>query len=318
MIDQAAPPATSESVEAALRAELARADAMAGTAAPILRHLVAARDIPVFSEEMLARIRAMLASLAGELLDALIGADGRRAHSPAEVEVLGGALLDNPALLAHLHGLAQEWQLTERLQARLALDPVASPMLRSLIHGPDGAPKELAMAFLAAQARWCQAQRRMELPLGELPADLLNVALYTLRTLAGIEPALAERAGVVEGKVRQTYDENATRIGLAERLVKSLGDGVHAALRVDNAGAALFLTALALGSRQQRDAAVHSTHDTQMARLALGLRASGLGAVAVEEQFLALHPEVTLPAGFERLDAERAAMLLSSPVGYRS
>ena len=312
MIDQAVPPASTDGVETALREELARGDAMAGTVAPILHHLIAAGDVSVFSEEILARIRAMLADLAAELLDALIGADGRRAHSPGEVEVVGRALLDNPDLLTHLHGLALEWQLTERLQGRLALDPVVAPLLQGLIASADGEISALARAFFAVQARWCQSQRQMKLPLRELPADLLNIALYTLRTLAGVEPALAERATVVEGEIRRSYDEEATRLGLAARLVVGLGNEAQAALSVAHGGVALFLTALALGSGQERDAAVLSTHEAQLARLALALRAAGLGPSAVEEQFLALHPEIMLPDGFERLASDRAAAILSS------
>lgn len=310
MIDQAAPPASPEHVEAALRDELARGDAVAGTVAPILRHLVTAGDVSLFSEEILARVRAMLADLAIELLDALVGPDSHRAHSPGEIEVVGGALLDNAALLTHLHALALEWQLTERMQARLALDPVVSPLLRGLAATHQGP----SMPFLAAQARWCQAQRRMKLTLCELPADLLNVALYTLRMLAGAEPELAERATAAESGIRASYDEAATRAGLAAQLVTYLWQRSDA-LCISQAGVALFLTALAMGSGQSRDAAALSTHEAQLARYALALRAAGLEPAAVEEQFLTVHPDILLPVGFERLATDRAAAILSSHTG---
>lgn len=311
MIDQAVPPASPESVETALREELARGDAVAGTAVPILRHLIAAGDVSLFSEEIVTRLRAMLADIARQLLDALIGGQGR-AHSAGEVEVVGHALLDNPALVAHLHALALEWQLTEALHARLALDPVASPLLQGLIASPDDATRGKASAFLAAQARWCQAQRRMSLPLRELPADLLNVALYTLRTLAGVEPALAERATVVEGEIRRSYDENATRLGLAAHLVAYLVQDRPATLWVAQGGVALFLTAVAIGSEQGRDALALATHRTQLPRLAVAMRAAGLSGNAVEEQCLLLHPERTPPEGLASLDADQAAAILSS------
>lgn len=328
MIDQAVHPANGEGVEAVLRDELARGDAMAGTVLPILRHLIAAEDSSVFSDEILARIRGMLADLAGELLDALVGAGAgagaagteRRAYASGEIEVLTRAFLDNPAMLAHLHALALEWQLTERLQGRLALDPVVSPLLQALVSSHDGATQGLAMTFLAAQARWCQAQRRMKLPLRELPADLLHAALMTMRALAGGDPAMAERALIVESEIRRSCDEGASRLGLAARLVMSLGNGAQVALSVSHGGVALFLTALALGSGQDRDAVVLSTHEAQLARLALALRSAGLKPAAVEEQFLAIHPEITLPEGFERLGADLAAAILTSgsPAGrYR-
>ena len=306
MIDQAVPPANPDTVAAALRDELARGDAVAGTVAPILRHLIAARDVSVFSEEILARVRAMLADLATELLDALVGPESRRAHSADEIEVVGRALLDNPALLTHLHALALEWQLTERMQARLALDPVLSPLVRERLSAPPGPAQD----FLAAQARWCQAQRRMKLPLRELPADLLNVALYTLRMLAGAEPELADRASLVENDIRQSYDEAVTRLGLAACMLADLPDG-RSALAIGQAGVPLFLTALAAGSGQHRDAVVLATHEAQLARLALGLRAAGLAPAAVAEQFQVLHPDILLPAGFEQIDPDHAAAILA-------
>jgi hypothetical protein len=55
-----------------------------------------------------------------------------------------------------------------------------------------------------------------------------------------------------------------------------------------------------------------SFSDRQFARLALAMRAAGLKQPVVEEQFLYLHPEIELPAGFDRLTADRAAMLLSA------
>lgn len=307
MIDQAVPPADTETVVAALRDDLARGDAVAGTVAPILRHLVAAGDVSVFSEEILARVRAMLADLAIALLDALVGTESRRVHSAGEVEVVGRALLDNPALLTHLHSLALEWQLTERMQARLALDPVMSPLLQGLLPNDQG----LAAAFVGAQARWCQAQRQMKLALRELPAELLNVALYTLRMLAGAEPELAERATVAETEIRASYDEASSRMGLAARLVAGLGDGAWTALVLARAGVPLFLTAIAQGSGQNRDAVVLSTHEAQIARLALALRAAGLEPWLVEEQILALHSDMLLPEGFERIGSEQAATILS-------
>jgi hypothetical protein len=311
MIDQAAPPESPERAEMALRDELARGDAVAAAAAPILRQLIAAGDVSLFSEEVVARLRAMLADIARQLLDALVGGQGR-AHSAGEVEVVGHALLDNPALVAHLHALALEWQLTESLHGRLALDPVASPLVQERIAAPDEPARAQATAFLSAQARWCQAQRRMALPLRELPAGLLNVALYTLRTLAGVEPALAQRATVVESEIRQTYDEGTTRLGLAATLIAGLEDARPSALRVAHAGVPLFLTVLALGSRQERDAAALSTHRSQFTRLALGLRAAGLGREAVEEQCLSLHPEIALPYGAARLETGAAAALLTA------
>ncbi|MCT2399512.1 hypothetical protein [Novosphingobium mangrovi (ex Huang et al. 2023)] len=315
MIDRTVHPASGDNVEAVLREELARGDAMAETVLPILRHLIAAEDSSVFSEEILARVRGMLADLAGGMLDAMAnaaGPDEAFARDDGIAEQLTRAFMDNPALISHLHALALEWQLTERMQARLALDPVVSPMLQELISSPDEGTQGLAMTFLAAQARWCQTQRRMTLPFRDLPGDLLHGVLASLRSLGEQRPDLAERTGRAETAIREAYDEGASRLGLAWRLVMTLGDGNRSALSLTHGGVALFLTALALGSGQARDVVVLSTHEAQLARLALALRTAGLEPSGIEEQFLALHPDVTLPEGFDRLGTDSAASILAS------
>jgi hypothetical protein len=90
-----------------------------------------------------------------------------------------------------------------------------------------------------------------------------------------------------------------------------MGEQAVRALAIDHAGLALFSTALAMASRQDRNLAVLSFADRQFARLALALRAAGLQQRAVEEQFLFLHPDTALPAGFATLGADRAAALLA-------
>ena len=91
-----------------------------------------------------------------------------------------------------------------------------------------------------------------------------------------------------------------------------MGGGALAALSVDHAGVAMFLSALATGSGQDRDLVALATNDKQLARLALSLRAAGLKADGVEQQFSYLHPQITLPEGFEGLRADDAAGLLAS------
>ncbi|MCJ2186200.1 hypothetical protein [Novosphingobium beihaiensis] len=312
MIDRTVQPASGENVEAVLREELARGDAMAETVLPILRHLVAAEDSSVFSDEILARVRGMLGDIAGALL-AAAGHDGERAEDAAEAEHLASALTDNPALLAHVHALALEWHLTEKMQGRLAIDPVVSPLMQALIASADPDVQRLAMTFLAAQARWCQGLRRMTLPLRELPGDLFHAVLLTLRAHAVHTPGMAERVAQAEAALRQTYDESTSRLGLASRLLVELGgEAQAAALSLQHGGVALFVTALSHGSGQGRDGVVLATHKAQVARLALALRAAGLEPSAVEEQFLALHPDVTLPPGFDRVSPDLAASVLSS------
>ena len=76
--------------------------------------------------------------------------------------------------------------------------------------------------------------------------------------------------------------------------------------------AAIFLSALAAASQQERELAVIATNDRQLARLALALRAAGLKPKDIEEQFLYIHPDVSLPEGFDALRTDRAMELLAS------
>lgn len=304
-------------VEDVLRTELARGDSVAESVVPILRHLLASDDSSVFSDEVVARVRSMATAIAGQLR--VPSADGQNAEGEEAGEpetALTDAIIAIPAFLGHLHALAMEWQLAERLQARHGLDPVLSPLVQALIASKDAATAELAMKFLASQARFGQTQRRMTLPITELPGDLLHSCLLAMRSVAAERDAEAE-AEAAQAAIRKDYDESSTRLGLLSRLVTGMGGGAIAALSITHAGSALFLTALSIGSGQDRDAAVLATNEAQLARLALSLRAAGLKPVAIEEQFLTLHPEVTLPPGFDRLGADRAADLLAHGVGYR-
>jgi hypothetical protein len=304
---------SADDVEALLRVELASGDVAALNVAPILRHLLDNGANSLFTDAIVASVRGMVSDLARQLLDARLRATGQteKIEHPADyISVLAEALSANPALLGHLHALAFEWQLTQQMHTRLALDPVLSPLLQAQMASADSQTASLAMRLLAAQARFCQEQRRMQLSLTELPGDLLHAALVAMRTLAGIEgdaeAAAAERA------IRLEFHEARNRIGLAARLILGMGGGGLAALSVSHAGTALFLTALAMASGQDRDLAVMSINETQLARLALSLRASGLKQSAVEEQFLALHPDIALPEGFELMSPDHAAGLLAA------
>lgn len=317
MIDTSAQGISAEAVAVVLRDELAHGDALIGTIAPILRHLLANDEHSVFGDDIIARVRGMMGHVAGQLLDAQARAGGEEdlvEHDPARLHALVDALVAHPGFLAHAHALALEWQLTERLEARLALDPVLSPLLQALVASSDPAVAASAMALLASQARFAQAQRRMQLPLGELPGDLLHAAVLALRGLASAEEA--EHAAVAERTIRQNYDESRTRLGLISRLVTGMGGGATAALSVTHAGVGMFLSALALASGQDRDMAVLATNEGQLARLALALRAAGLKPQSIEEQFVSLHPEVSLPPGFDQLGSDHAAALLSRSAIY--
>ena len=91
MNDSAASVVTGETVEAVMRVELAHGDALVGTIAPILRHLLANDEHSVFSDEIIARVRGMLSDLAVQLLDAQARASGApeaRDHDSTQIEAL--------------------------------------------------------------------------------------------------------------------------------------------------------------------------------------------------------------------------------------
>ncbi len=302
-------------VETVLRGELAHGDALISTIAPILRHLLANDEHSVFSDEIIARVRGMMSDIARQLLTEYeVASDNPdpHDHKAEPVAMLVEGLIGHAGFLAHIHALSLEWQLTERMQARLAVDPVLSPLLQALIASSEPGVASGAMALLAAQARFATSQRRMQLAYTELPGDLLHAALLVLRNVRADQ----EIAALVDLSVRGRYNESRSRLGLISRLVTGMGGGATAALAVSHAGVGIFLSALALASGQDRDMTVLSTNEGQLARLALALRASGLRAQAVEEQFDSLHPEVSLPAGFENLGSDAAAALLARSANF--
>jgi hypothetical protein len=309
---QGAITATPASLDAALREDLALGDAMIRSVGPIMRHLLSSDQHSLFADEIVARVRGGAYDLAGQLLDELARAAGeteRLDHPRETFETYVEALTQAPGLVTHLHALAVESQLTERLQARLALDPVLPPLLQALLASTDPVTAALAMNLLAAQARFMQTQRRMQAPVTELPPDLMHAVLMVMRGLSDGEAE--ESARVAEAAIRSRYDESRTRLGIIGRLVTAMGGGAVAALNLPHAGAAIFASALSLCSNQDRDIVVLSTNEGQLARLALSLRAAGIKPTAIGEQILALHPEVTLPEGFDALGADRAAALLA-------
>lgn len=294
-----------------LRDALARGDVALARITPILGHLLATHDHSLFGDEIIARIRGMLADLAGQILRVQATATGQSAREQFASEHaagLAGRFHDCPVLLGHCHALALEWQLTCRMESNCAIDPVLSPLIQGLVASEDSGLASAAMAALAAQARFAQAQRRMELPLTELPGDLFHETLLVWRGYNGnAESDILTRA---ETRIRGSYEEAAGRLSLLARLVAGMADASDAALSIENAGVALFLTALASRSGQSREMAAVSTNEHQMARLALGLRAAGLSPEAIDLQLLTIHPEMIPPAEIADIDCREAAQLL--------
>lgn len=304
-------------VAEALRAAMARGDRMLARSRPVLAQMVVLHDHSLLAEDIVARVRAMLAALAAELLRRQAEAAGEKAREEfiaVHADELVERLAAQGELVAHLHALAHEWRLAVRLEAGQALDPVLSPLLQELVGHADADLASAAMACLAAQARFAQTQRRMELSLTELPADLFHEVLLAWRTFAG-EPASAATAQADE-RLRQDYEEGAGRLALIARLVTSLDARLPDALQIERAGTALFLTALALRSGQSREQAALSSNPQLAARLVLGLRAAGLRPLNVETQALRIFPDIRLPFDLDSIGTREAAEWLAQGPGY--
>lgn len=291
-----------EPIEEQLRAQVARSDALSGAVEPVLRHLLDNDNRTAFGDEILALVRGMQLHLAQRLLTA--SDDG---HPPerSSVAELADALLDCPGVLRHLHALALEWRLLVRLEQQHAVDPVVPPLLQALIASPEAETQDTAMKFLAAQARWCQGMRRMQLSPRDLPGKILDAVVGALRSVTGF----AEDLGVPQ--LREDHDESATRLGLAARLVANMGSAASVALDLRHGGATLFASALSSITRQGREQVILSMQDTRGLRLALGLRAAALPAPVIDQQLLILHGDTQLPSGFDRLGIEPAAAILA-------
>lgn len=308
MMDPVVPAVASGAMEDVLAARLAAEERAYAGAGPVLQYLLHNGLGTIFDDEILARVRGMLADCARQLAAALIGPDRASHHGEATVDALIAGLAEQPAVLEHLHALALEWRLALRLRDRAALDPALSPLIQEQIGAANPSVSTLAVNLMAAQARFCQQQRRMQLPLMELPGDVLNRAIRVMQGVAREADADAVQA---ERIVRTGLDEKRSRLALLRRSVAALGERAGVSLVLAHAGAALFVTALALGAGCSREAAVFATAEGHETRLLLGLIACGLEESAIAAQFLAVHPGGTVPEGLGLVAPERAAALLS-------
>ena len=293
-------------VESILRDELARGDRALRGVPPVLTHMLASSGHTLVSDAIVARLRGMLGSLAAQLLEAKSG-PSRAIDDAKELDRLSDHLAGDSVVLSYCYALAMEGHLSERLEQRASVDPVLSPLLQELIASEHAATGELAMNALAAQSRFIQSQRRMDLPLAELPAELFHAVIKRWEVHDKNDPALAPAVKALKGR----YDEGASRVGLLARLVSSMRGGALAALELEHAGLALFVSALSSLSKQPRELAILACHPNQAARLALSLRA-GLEIDAIERQFLLLDPAERLPSDIGAIAPERASVLLGN------
>ena len=299
-----------------LRAALRDADTALAGAGPVLAQLLSARDDGLFSDEMLARVRGLVTSLAGNLSALTAGADARTPHRDiADPQVLGLAdyLLQSPALLSHCHALALESQIAQRLERQAALDPVLSPFIQNAIAVSEQTAASLAMRALAAQARFVQAQKRMELRPEELPGELLFDVVRGWQRWFEKNDVAGFAAG--QENLRRKYNEGQTRAVLLSRLIENDVEDTAHLLAIDHVGVALFVTGLAEHGGLSRELAAFTLTAGQAARLAIALRAAGLSAEAIERQCLRLHPDLLPPVIPDTLQPAAARAMLQQSSG---
>lgn len=291
-------PTPADPAEHPLRASLSRGDAARALSTPALLHMLLARDRAFLDEAVVAHVGGMVADLARQLAELGEGSAESRAK-------LAERLLESSELRVHCHALALEWRLALWLEEERALDPVLSPLLQELVQDSSDAVSALAMAALSAQARFAQAQRRMELPLDELPAELYDMAL---RIAAEAIPSwdAASEAGL-----RAEYDEGIARLALLSRLADEGGTVPAAMLEIDQAGAPLWLSALAARSGQRREQVAFAASASELGRLLLTLRAAGVLPANAERQALVLHPDAVPPPGLHDIGIREAAQWLA-------
>lgn len=305
-------------MEDVLRKQLARGNVLLETAPPILRHMLVNGDDALFSDEVVASVRGSLTHIARQMLYSVAEqADiaDRGGFAAERQDAVAQTVLNDTSFLAHAHARTLEARITERLRDRSNIDPVLSPLLQELAASTDTSTAATAIKALSAQARFVQQSRRMELPLSELPPDLLQAALGVLeKHLEDMKQA----ASSASEQILKARSQSQSRVMLLEELVTGLGSKARRALAVDNGGVAIFVTALAMAAEQPRDTAILSLGENQRTRLALALQAARVDRAAIEEQFQYFHPEGALPDGIETLSADRAAAMLAASSDERA
>lgn len=277
-------------------AALREADRRLASAGRLVAQRVIHGPSRLIDDETMARVGGLLADLAAQ---ALAGQE----HDQATIRNLAAMLASEPAILLHCHALVIEW----RLAAAARTDAVLPPILREALER-GGEPDEVALIapdVVAALTRVDQALGRMTLPWSELPGDLQHLAL-------GLRNALLAEIGLDAGAIRPAAMGEG-RLALLARLPGVMGARAPEALDWGRAGVALFLTAMALATGAPRELVTIATAEDDPVRLALLLRAAGLGRSAAIAQLLLIRPDAD-PALVDAVADRAAAEALLSAV----
>lgn len=243
----------------------------------ILGQAVLAGASSLFTDEVVARVAAMLRHHATRLLQL-----ARGEGSQAAVEALMAELVAQPGVVGHVHALALEFVMGERLKARVALDPVAPPLIARLLAG-EVAPTGHGWRVLAAQARFVEASRRMEVPPAEIGVELLPERNKAAG--AATSPAFRLTAAPAGRDNRQALLREAVRGWDGDR---------RELLDLARAGIGLFAAALANAVGVERDHVLLAAAGGEERLVAGLLEAAGLALPAVQRQLLCLRLHAAL------------------------
>lgn len=300
-----------EALAASLRADLAGDDRALSGVVPVLSHILTNRGEPMVSDDIIARMRGLIASAAEQLL-----ASEEQQASAEELDTLNIALASNGSIVTHYYALAYEGAVSEDLAKRVGLDPVISPLIRELMGSKDKSVAEIATKLMASQARFIEGQKRLQSSIFELPPEIFEEMLATCKAWAKqqIRPMqVRSTAGI-----KSSYDEASTRLGLLAHLIAMLGASGQLVCEIETAGFAIFCSAVSGQTRQPRELIVLSCQSHQSLRLALALKACGISTESIIRQFECVGNDVAFPDGFDTWDEQSAtALLMASPLSVK-
>ncbi len=299
-------------VDVLLREELARGNRARASVAPVFAHFLDADGPSLFSDAIIASLRGQIDHLARQLLGQTIAGYTVEMPKSGAHQALWDRLAGDASIIDHLYSVALEGLIAKNLELNAAIDPVLSPLLQELIASDNSAIAELAMSVLAAQSRFCLCQRRMEVPLGELPHEVFASALEHVDAAAIEASAQVDTRGLAA--LKRDYDEGTNRIGLFARLASAMRGGAVAGLDLAHAGLALFASSSSALLSLEREHAVFACHEGQSVRLALMLKAAGLSEEAVERQIVLLGCTQPIPTGFGEMTQAHAQDVLAAHV----
>lgn len=283
---------------AALLQESASGDAVQKT----LRDFLAAETSMPFNDDVLARIRGTLTSAVREVIDRLSVEESLAEHVSGLGPPLFCRFAENRSLLSHVNAIVHEWQVVDRLDRQLAIDPTMPPLVERLIRSEDGGFKALALSWVQAQARWYSSLRQMQIAITELPAEIIYGIIADIQGCLFDLTGDVDAGGVAATVVRRCCNEAASRISLTSRLITHFGAESHNAFMVSSAGVSVFFSWLAMFSGQHRDDVAMRIGCGDAARLISVLMAAGLDAESATAHLMIFYPDAAPLGGFSHVE----------------